>query len=136
MFPSAKPWPLVAVFALLFGCATGNDIVSIGDNAWRVKTVDSTQLEVARVATSQANGLCARQGKVPFLVTSNQFNDMPGRHTMIMDFQCTASGSSPAAQAEARMHGFERECAIVGFALGSPENMKCANELSAKAGAK
>ena len=136
MFPSVNSWPLLAISALLSACATTENIVSIGDNAWRVTTIDNTQFEVARVGTAQAIDVCAKQAKVPFFVSSNQYNDMPGRHTMIMEFQCTASGSSPAAQAEARMHGFNRECAIVGYPLGSPENQKCANELSAKANAK
>jgi len=128
-----KSWLPTTLAALLLGCASGADIVKIGDNAWRVTTIDNTQFEVARVGTAQAIDVCVKQGKVPFFVASVQTNDMPGRHRSVMDFQCTASGSSPAAQAEARMMGFNRECAIVGYPLGSPENHKCANELSAKA---
>jgi hypothetical protein len=50
-----------------------------------------------------------------------------------MEFQCTARGTSPEAQAEARMLGFRRDCAIAGFPLGSPENLKCASDVAAKA---
>ena len=136
MCPCPKSGPLLAFSALLLGCASVANIVSIGDNAWRVTTVDYNSVEVARAGTAQAVDVCRKQGKVPFVVSSNQYNDMPARYTMIMEFQCTAAGSSPAAQAEARMLGFQRDCAIAGFTIGSPENLKCAGELSAKAGNK
>ena len=118
------------------GCATGGDIVKIGDNAWRLTTIDNTEDEAARVGTSQAIAFCGKQGKVPFFASVRTFNDMPARHISTMDFQCTASGMSLEAQAEARLHGYQRDCAIAGFALGSPENLKCAMDISAKANPK
>jgi len=130
-----KAFP-VLLSALLLGCATGGDVVKIGDNAWRLTTIDNTVDEAARVVTSQAIAFCGKQGKVPFFSTSRTANDMPARHISTMEFQCTASGMSPEAQAEARMHGYQRDCAIAGFALGSPENLKCATEVSAKANPK
>ena len=61
---------------------------------------------------------------------------MPGRYNYTADFQCTARGASPDAQAEYRVRGYQRDCAIAGFALGSPENKKCAADVSAKANPK
>ena len=123
----------IILSALLVGCATGGDLVHIGDNAWRLTTIDNTEAEAARVGTSQANQFCGKRGQVPFVVTVRTYNDMPARHTSVVDFQCTASGSSPEAQAEARKLGYQRDCAIAGFALGSPENLKCAADVAAKA---
>jgi hypothetical protein len=118
---------------LLLGCSTAGDLVNIGDNAWRLTTIDNTEAEAARVGTSQAIAFCGKQGKVPYYSTVRTANDMPARHISTMEFMCTAGGMSPEAQAEARMRGFQRDCAIAGFALGSPENNKCAAEVSAKA---
>jgi hypothetical protein len=116
----------------LLGCATRSDVVSIGDNAWRLIAIDNTASEAARIGTNQAIEFCAKQGKAPFFAMVQTANDMPARHLALMEFQCTARGVSPEAQAEARMHGYQRDCAIAGFTLGSPENIKCAAELSAK----
>ena len=127
---------LLAALTLLLGCASGQDLVNIGDNAWRLTTIDNTEAEAARVGRAQAIEFCAKRAQVPFFSTVRTFNDMPARHTSTTEFQCTASGSSPAAQAEARMLGFQRDCAIAGFALGSPENRKCAAEVSATANPK
>jgi hypothetical protein len=125
---------VILVFAMaLIGCSTGGDLVKIGDNAWRLTTIDNTEDEAARVGTSQAIAFCGKQGKVPFFAISRTTSDMPARHISTMEFQCTASGMSPEAQAEARMHAYQRDCAIAGFPLGSPENLKCATEVSAKA---
>ena len=119
--------------ALLYGCATGGDLVNIGDNAWRVTTIDNTEAEATRVAINQANQFCANMGKAPFYSAARVNNDMPARYKSTMEFQCTARGTSPAAQAEARMLGFRRDCAIAGFPLGSPENLQCAADVAAKA---
>jgi hypothetical protein len=117
---------------LLLGCATGGDLVNMGDNAWRLTTIANTDAEVARVGTSQAVALCGKQGKVPLYSAVRTTNDMPARYISTMEFICTAGGTSPEALAEARMHGYQRDCAISGFELGSPENRKCAADLSAK----
>jgi hypothetical protein len=117
---------------VLLGCSTGGDIVNIGDNAWRLTAIDNTQVEAARIGTNKAIEFCAQQGKAPFFAMVQTANDMPARHISTMEFQCTARGVSPEAQAEARMHGYQRDCAIAGFALGSPENIRCAAEVSAK----
>src|SRR5450432_1534607 len=124
---------------LLLGCSTGSapvnvgtaggNLVQIGDNAWRLTTIDNTQFEAARVGTNQAIEFCAKRGQVPFFASVQTANDMPARHISTMEFQCTASGSSPAAQAEAQMRGYQRDCAIAGFPLGSPENQKCAMDV-------
>jgi hypothetical protein len=128
-----KTYALWTASALLLGCAHGQDLVEIGDNAWRLTTIDNTEAEAVRVGTDQAIGFCAKRGQVPFFALSRTANDMPARHISTMEFQCTAAGSSPAAQAEARMRGYQRDCALAGFRLGSPENMKCATEIAAKA---
>jgi hypothetical protein len=117
---------------LLAGCATGGDLIPIGENAWRVTTVDNTEAEAARVGINQADLFCAKMGKAPIYSASRTNNDMPARHVSTMEFQCTARGNSPEAQAEARMLGYRRDCAIAGFALGSPENLKCAADVAAK----
>ena len=117
---------------LLLGCATGGGLVNMGDNAWRLTTIADTAVEVARVGTSQAVALCGRQGKVPFYSSVQTANDMPARYISTMEFMCTAGGTSSEALAEARMHGYQRDCAIAGFVLGSPDNRKCAADLSAK----
>jgi hypothetical protein len=127
-----KTHPILLSAIILLGCATGEDIVRIGDNAWRLTAIDNTQFEAARIGTNQAIEFCAKQGKAPFFAMVQTANDMPARHIATMEFQCTARGVSPEAQAEARMHGYQRDCAIAGFALGSPENIKCAAEVSAK----
>ena len=133
MAASMKTCSLIAAALLLAGCATGGDLIEIANNAWRLTAIDYNETEVARVGASQANQFCARRGQVPFVVAVRTWNDMPARYTFVMDFQCTASGSSPAAQAEARMLGFQRDCTIAGFPIGSPENLKCAREIAAKA---
>ena len=122
--------------AMLLGCATGADVVKIGDDAWRLTTIDYNATESARVATAQANEFCGKQGRVPFVSMMQTQNDMPARYISTMEFQCTAGGTSPEALAEARMRGYQRNCAIAGFALGSPENLKCAMDISAKANPK
>jgi hypothetical protein len=127
-----KTLPVLLFAIVLLGCATGGDIVRIGDNAWRLTAIDNTQFEAARVGTNKAIEFCAQQGKAPFFAMVRTANDMPARHISTMEFQCTARGVSPEAQAEARMHGYQRDCAIAGFTLGSPENMRCAEEVSAK----
>ena len=127
-----KSYVMSALTAFLLGCATGEDIVRIGDNAWRLTAIDNTQFEAARVGTAKANEFCAQRGQVPFVAMVQTANDMPARHIATMEFQCTARGDSPEAKAEARMHGYHRDCAIAGFTLGSPENIKCAAEVAAK----
>jgi hypothetical protein len=127
---------------LLFGCSAGpkpvnvgtagSNLINIGDNAWQLTTIGDTEFEAARVGISQAIEFCAKQSRVPFYSTVQTWNDMPARHTSVMEFQCTTAGSSPEAQAEAQMRGYQRDCAIAGFPLGSPENQKCAKEVSAK----
>ena len=129
---SIKASPFL-LFALLLGCAAGGDLVNIGDNAWRVTTIGNTEIDATSVGKAQANDLCNKQGKVPSFATIQTWNDMPARHTTVQEFQCTAKGNSPEAQAEARMRGYQRDCALAGFALGSPENIKCAADISAKA---
>ncbi len=132
-----KTLPVLLSAIILLGCATGGDIVRIGDNAWRLTAIDYTQSEAAaRVATAKANEFCAQRGQVPFVAMVRTANDMPARYTTTMEFQCTARGTSPEAQTEARMHGYQRDCAIAGFDLGSPENIKCAAEVAAKANPK
>jgi hypothetical protein len=126
-----KPYAFL-LSALLLGCSTGGDLVNIGDNAWRLTTIDNTEAEAARVGISQAIAFCDKQGKVPFYSTVRTANDMPARHISTMEFQCTARGVSTEAQAEARMHGYQRDCAIAGFALGEPENLKCAADVAAR----
>jgi hypothetical protein len=139
-----KTYVLLVSTVFLQGCgsnpvnqgSTGANLINIGDNAWRLTTIDNTEFEAARVGTAQAIEFCRRQGKVPFFSTVRTANDMPARHISTMEFQGTASGSSPEAQAEAAMRGYQRDCAIAGFPLGSPENQKCAAEVSAKANPK
>ena len=118
--------------ALLAGCAAGGDLVPIGENAWRVTTIDNTGAEAARVAIVQADSFCAKMGKTPIYSVTRTYDDMPARYNSTMEFQCAPRGNSPEAQAEARMLGFRRDCAIAGFALGSPENLKCAADVAAK----
>jgi hypothetical protein len=130
-----KIYPILLT-ALLFGCSTGGDLVKIGDNAWRLTTIDNTEAEAARVGIAQSTEFCGKQGKVPFLSIVRTANDMPARYISTMEFQCTSGGMSPEAQAEARMRGYQRDCAIAGFSLGSPENLKCAADVSAKANPK
>ena len=117
---------------LLAGCATGGDLIPIGENAWRVKTLDNTEADAVRVAVLQADSFCAKLGKVPVTSAPQIYNDMPARYNSTMEFQCAPRGNSPEAQAEARTLGYRRDCAIAGFALGSPENLKCAADVAAK----
>ena len=119
--------------ALLYGCASGGDLVNIGENAWRVTAIDNSESEAARVAVNQATKFCGNIDKAPFNSAPRIINDMPARWVSTMEFQCTARGTSPEARAEARMLGFRRDCAIAGFPLGSPENLTCAAEVAAKA---
>jgi hypothetical protein len=128
---SMRTFPFL-LFALLLGCSTGGSMFNIGDNAWRVTAIGNTEVEATRVGKDQAIALCDKQGKVPSFATVQTWNDMPARHTTIMEFQCTAKGNSQEAQAEARMRGYQRDCALAGFTLGSPENIKCAADISAK----
>jgi hypothetical protein len=118
---------------LLAGCATGGDLIPIGENAWRVTAIDSTEAEAARVAIVQADSFCAKMGKAPINSAARTYNDMPARYVSTMEFQCAVRGNSPEAQAEARMLGYRRDCAIAGYALGSPENLKCAADVAARA---
>jgi hypothetical protein len=119
--------------ALLLGCATGGDLIPIGENAWRVTTVDSNEAEAARVGIVQADRFCARLGKAPIYSAARTNNDMPARYVSTMEFQCAVQGNSPEALAEARTLGYRRDCAIAGYALGSPENLKCAADVAARA---
>ena len=130
MAPRSKSVPLIVVATLLLGCATGGDLVNIGTDAWRLTTIDNTEAEAARVGITQAIAFCGKQGKDPFYSTVRTANDMPARHISTMEFMCTARGMSPEAQAEARLHAYQRDCAIAGFALGTPENSKCAADVS------
>ena len=100
---------LLAMAILLLGCSTGGDLVNIGDNAWRLTTIDNTEAEAARVGIAQAIDFCGKQGKDPFFSTARTANDMPARHISMMEFQCTARGMSPEAQAEARLRGYQRD---------------------------
>jgi hypothetical protein len=118
---------------LLAGCATGGDLVPVGENAWRVTTVDTSDAEAERVGVLQAEKFCAKLGQAPVVSVPQTYNDMPTRHVSTMVFQCMTRGNSPEAQAEARMLGYRRDCAIAGFALGSPENLKCAADVATKA---
>ena len=127
---------LVLLAALLAGCAAGGDLIPVGENAWRVTTIDNTEAEAARVAILQADSFCAKMGKVPVTSVPRDDNDMPARHVATMEFQCTARGNSAEALAEARTLGYRRDCAVAGFALGSPENLKCAADIAAKASPK
>jgi len=122
----------ILLSTLLAGCAAGGDLVPIGENAWRVTTIDNTEAEAARIAIVQANSFCAKMGKSPIYSVTRIYNDMPARYNSTMEFQCAPRGNSPEAQAEARMLGYRRDCAIAGFALGSPENLKCAADIAAK----
>ena len=122
----------VLLSALLAGCAAGGDLIPIGENAWRVTSIDSTEADAARVAILQADSFCAKMGKVPVYSMPRTFNDMPARYNSTMEFQCGPRGSSPEALAEARMLGYRRDCAVAGFALGSPENATCALDIAAK----
>ena len=126
----------IIVTVLLVGCATGGDLVPIGENAWRVTTVDTSDAEAERVGVLQADRFCAKLGMAPVVSVPRTYNDMPTRHVSTLEFQCTARGNSPEAQAEARMLGYRRDCAVAGFALGSPENLKCAADIAAKASPK
>jgi len=119
--------------ALLYGCASGGDLVNVGENAWRVMTIDNSESEARRVAVNQATKVCASMDKVPLYSPASINNDMPARYVSTMEFQCTARGTSQEALAEARMLGFRRDCAIAGFPLGSPENRTCAADVAAKA---
>ena len=123
----------ILLSALLYGCATGGDLVNIGENAWRVTTTDSTESGATRVAVNQATKFCGNMDKAPLYSPARMNNDMPARYISTMEFQCTARGTSAEAQAEARMLGFRRDCAVAGFPLGSPENLKCASDVAAKA---
>ena len=123
----------IVLSALLFGCASGGDLVNIGENAWRVTAIDNSESEAVRVAVNQATKYCGNIDKAPFNSAPSIINDMPARYVSTMEFQCTARGTSPEARAEARMLGFRRDCAVAGFPLGSPENLKCADDVAAKA---
>ena len=123
----------ILLSALLYGCASGGDLVNIGENAWRVTTIDNSESEATRVAVNQATKFCGNMDKAPFNSPARIINDMPARYVSTMEFQCTARGTSPEALAEARMLGFRRDCAVAGFPLGSPENLKCAGDVAAKA---
>ncbi len=135
------PSPVTAyarlAFALILaGCASGASVIEIGDNAWRLAAIDYTPADATRIATDQVIAFCAKRGQVPYFAFSRVSNDMPGRFNATMEFQCTAGGSSPAAQAEALLRGYQRDCAIAGFPLGSQPNMNCALEISSKANAR
>ncbi len=130
-----KAYPSIAVLLILAGCA-GPDVVEIGANAWRLAAIDYNLAGATRVATEQVAEFCAKRGQVPYYTFSRISNDMPARYNATIEFQCTAGGSSPAAQAEALLRGYERDCAIAGFPLGTPQNMKCAREISGKVNAK
>jgi len=122
----------VLLSVLLAGCAAGGDLIPIGENAWRVTALDNSEADAARVAVLQADSFCGKLGKQPVYSAPRTFSDMPARYNATMDFQCAPRGSSPEAQAESRRLVYQRDCAIAGFALGSPENMKCAADVAAK----
>ena len=123
----------ILLSALLYGCATGGDLVNIGENAWRVTTIDNSESQATRVAVNQATKFCGNLDKSPLYSPARIYSDMPARYVSTTEFQCAARGTSPEALAEARMLGFRRDCAIAGFPLGSPENLKCAADVAAKA---
>ena len=131
-----KSCAIVVSVTLLLGCSTGGDLVNLRGDAWQVTAVDNTAFEAARVGLAQANNFCAKTGQYAFIAIERTNNDMPARHIYTINFQCTARGNSPEAQAEYRIRGFQRDCAIAGFALGSPENLKCAADVSANANPK
>ena len=121
-----------ALAFLLAGCASGGSVVEIGDNAWRLAAIDYTEGDATRLATDQVKEFCAKRGQVPYVVMTRTVNDMPARYNSTIEFVCTAGGTSAAAQAEWIQRGYQRDCAIAGFPLGTPPNMKCAMEISAK----
>jgi hypothetical protein len=128
-----KIHPILLSALLLYGCASGGDLINVGENAWRVMTIDNTESEARRVAVNQATKVCGNMGKAPLYSPARINNDMPARYVATMEFQCAAGGTSPEALAEARNLGFRRDCAIAGFPLGSPENRTCAADVAAKA---
>jgi hypothetical protein len=118
---------------LLLGCATGSDLVNLRGDAWQVTAFDDySAAQAAKIGLAQANAFCAKSGQTAFIAIERTDNDMPGRYIYTGDFQCTARGGTPDAQAEYRMRGYQRDCAIAGYALGSPENLKCAADVAAK----
>ncbi|MEO8344332.1 MAG: hypothetical protein ABI607_01440 [Betaproteobacteria bacterium] len=124
---------LLAAFAIfLVGCAGGASLVAIGDSAWRVSGIDYVDTDAQRIASDQAKAFCAKRGQIPYVMKSRLTNDMPARYNASIEFQCMAGGTSPAALAEARLLGYQRDCYIAGYPLGTPQNMKCALEVSAK----
>ena len=131
-----KSCVIVVSAMLLLGCSTGRDLVNLRGDAWQITAVDNTAFEAGRVGLAQANNFCAKTGQAAFIAIERTNNDMPARHIYTIDFQCTARGMTPEAQAEYRMRGYQRDCAIAGFALGSPENLKCAADVSANANPK
>jgi hypothetical protein len=136
-YRKANPMPrnhvhCILLFVLLAGCATGGDLVPLGDSAWRVTTIDNTGAEAERLGIVQADRFCAKMGKTPVYSPPRTYDDMPARYNSTLEFQCAPRGNSPDAQAEARVLGYRRDCAIAGFALGSPENLKCAADIAAK----
>ncbi len=122
--------------ALLLGCASAGGPVNLRGDAWQVTAIDNTPMEAARVGLAQANGFCAKTGQSAFIAIERTNADMPAHHIYQIEFQCTARGNSPEAQAEYRMRNLQRDCAIAGYDLGSPENIQCANTLAARAAPK
>jgi hypothetical protein len=118
---------------LLLGCVAGSDLVNLRGDAWQVTAFDDySGAQAAKIGLAQANAFCAKSGQTAFIAIERTDSDMPGRYVYTADFQCTARGMSPDAQAEYRTRGYQRDCAIAGFALGSPENLKCAADVAAK----
>ncbi len=122
----------LALALLLAGCASGGSVIEIGDNAWRLAAIDYTEADATQLAADQVKEFCAKRGQVPFVVMTRTVNDMPGRYNSTIEFVCTAGGTSAAALAEWTQRGYQRDCAIAGFPIGTPQNMKCAMEISAK----
>ncbi len=122
--------------AVLLGCVSAGGPVNLRGDAWQVTAIDYTAFGAARVGLAQANDFCAKRGQSAFIAIERTNADMPAHHIYTIDFQCTARGNSPEANAEYRMRNFQRDCAIAGFDLGSPENIQCANTLAEKASPK
>jgi len=128
-----KSHPILLSAVLLVGCVSAGGPVHLRGDAWQVTAVDNTAFEAARVGLAQANDFCAKSGQSAFVAIERTNADMPARHIFTIDFQCTARGNSPQAQAEYLMRNYQRDCAIAGFDLGSPENIQCATTLAEKA---
>jgi len=131
-----KTYPIFLSAILLVGCSSAGGPVNLRGDAWQVTAVDNTAFEAARVGLAQANDFCAKSGQSAVIAIERTNADMPARHIYTIDFQCTARGNSPEAQAQYRMRMFQRDCAIAGFDLGSADNIQCAATLAEKSAPK